>query len=67
MLHRFDYLKLLFLSTLVFAYCKWQQFSHSSIPGTYTLGVRRTPNQTDSDLTFPDRAIKRKWQQSFER
>jgi len=21
------------------------------MPGTYTLGVRRTPNQTDSDMT----------------
>jgi len=31
---------------------KSQQFSHSSIPGTYTLGVRRTPNQTDGFVTF---------------
>jgi len=22
------------------------------MPGTYTLGVRSTPNQTDSDMTF---------------
>ena len=26
--------------------------SHSSIPRTYTLGVRRTPNENDSDVTF---------------
>jgi len=29
-----------------------QLFSHSSIPGTCTLGVRRTPKQIDSDVTF---------------
>jgi len=28
------------------------------IPGISTLRVRHTPNQTDSDVTFPDRAIK---------
>jgi len=26
--------------------------SHSSIPGTYIFDVRRTPNQTDGDVTF---------------
>jgi len=26
-------------------------YSASSLPGTFTLGVRRTPNQTDSDVT----------------
>jgi len=40
-----------FVNTSCFAF-KCQQFSHSSVPGTYTLGVRRTPNQTDSDVTF---------------
>jgi len=29
---------------------KRQLFSHSSTPGTYTLSVPRTPNQTDSDV-----------------
>jgi len=24
----------------------------NTIPGTYTLGVWRTPNRTDSDVTF---------------
>jgi len=28
------------------------QFLHSSILGTYTLGVRHTPIQTDNDVTF---------------
>jgi len=30
-----------------------------------TLGVRRTPNQTDSDVTFSDRAIKGKSKQGL--
>jgi len=32
--------------------------SHSSAPGTSTSSVRRTPKQTDSHVTFPDRTIK---------
>ena len=31
---------------------KCQQFLHSSIPETYTLGARRTHNQIDSNVTF---------------
>jgi len=30
-----------------------------------TVGVRRTPNQTDSDVTFLDRAIKGKLQKDW--
>jgi len=39
-----------FVSTSFYVF-KGQQFSHSSIPETYALGMRRTPNQTDSDVT----------------
>jgi len=36
--------------------------------GSYTLGVRRIPHQTDSDVTIvPDRAIKRKSQKRIGR
>jgi len=44
-----------------------QQFSHFSIQGTYTLDMRRTPNQNDSDVTFPDRAIQGKSHKRIER
>jgi len=47
MLHVFD-----FWSILVFRYFKCQYSSHSSIPRTYALGVKRTPNQSDSDVNF---------------
>jgi len=50
MLHGFNFSKL-FLSTLVFTYSNASD-SHSSIPQTCTLGVRCTPNQTDSYVTF---------------
>ena len=42
----------LFFANTTFYVVNCQEFSHFSIPGTYTLGVRRTPNQTDSDVTF---------------
>jgi len=35
------------------------------MPGTYTPSVRRTPNQTDSDVTCSDRAIKGKSQKAL--
>jgi len=38
--------------------CHW--FSHSSVPGTSTSSVRRTPKHTDSHVTFPDRTMKGK-------
>jgi len=39
------------LPTLVFTYSNASD-SHIPIPGTYTLDVRRTPNQTAGDVTF---------------
>jgi len=53
MLHRFNFSKLVF---------RQQTFLRIQMPviltffntRTYTLGVRRTPNQTDSEVTFCD-------------
>ena len=43
----------MFFVNTSFNLLKRQYISFSSIPGTYTLDVRRTPNQTDSDVTLP--------------
>jgi len=43
--------KMFFLSTAALTY-SISSNSHFSMPGTYTPGDRRTPNQTDSDVTF---------------
>jgi len=51
MLHKFDFSKLVFLLTLVFLIQMPVIFTFL-MSGTYTLGVRRTPNQTDSDVTL---------------
>jgi len=50
MLNGFNFLKLVLLSTLIFTYSNTSnsQLLHSRV---FTLGVRRTPNQTDSDVT----------------
>jgi len=40
-----------FVNTAFYVF-KFQQFTHLSIPGTYTLGVRRTRNQTDRSVLF---------------
>jgi len=48
MLHGFNFSKLVVCTNFYIFKC--QQFSHSSVPGTYTLSVRRTPKQIDSDV-----------------
>ena len=53
MLHGFNFSKLVFFVNTSFYILKHQEFSHSSILGTYTLGVRHTPNEVDSDMTLP--------------
>ena len=57
MLHGFSFLKLVMLSTLIFTYWNASN-SHIFNTGTYTLSVRRTPNQMIVTWIFPDRAIK---------
>jgi len=50
MVHGFKFSELVVLANASFYIFKCQEFSHSSIPGTYTLGVRHTLNKTDSDV-----------------
>jgi len=59
--------KTCFLSTLDLTYSNASNFQHSSVPGTYSLGVRRTPDQSDCDVIFPDRAIEKKSQKIIEK
>jgi len=47
-----NFSKLVFFVKSNFYVFKCQQFLHSSIPETYTLGARRTHNQIDSNVTF---------------
>jgi len=47
MLHGFNLSKLVLLSTLIFTY---SNASNSQL--LHYQGLRRTPNQTDSDVTF---------------
>jgi len=52
MLHGFNFSKLVSLSTLVFTHTMPVILTSFNIRDLYTLGVRRTPNQTDRDMTF---------------
>ena len=53
MLYGFNFSKRVFFVNSSFYVLKRQWFSHFSIPGTYTLDVLRTPNQSDNDVTLP--------------
>jgi len=50
MLHGYNFSKLFFVNTSFYVF-KCQQF-FTFLPGTYTLAVRRTPDQTHSDVTL---------------
>jgi len=52
MLHGLNFSKLVFLSTLVFTYSNASNYHILQYQGPVTLGVRRAPNQTDSNVTF---------------
>jgi len=49
---RISFFETFFLSTPFLRIIQMPVVSHSSTPVTYTLGVRGTPNQIDSDVTF---------------
>jgi len=51
MLHGFKFPKLVLWSTLIFTHSNASNSQLLQFYGTYTLGMRRTPDQTDSDVT----------------
>jgi len=57
MLHGFSFQNFICQHQLLRRPIQIPVISHSSMPGTYALSVRRKPNQTDNGVTFPDRAI----------
>jgi len=51
MLHRFNFWKLVSLSTTIFTYWNASNFHILQYQGPILVSVRCTPNQTDSDVT----------------